>query len=570
MIRIIFIFLGITIACPNWSNAQSGAEESFLLNEVPKEQVYLHVNSTFLLGGEQLLYKFYCLNSNTYSLSNLSKVGWVVLVNSDHEVIFKHKLKLDQGQGYSDFLLPSNLPSGPYKILGYTNWMQNASENFFQQDIHVLNPYQEERKGMLLEEDTSGAVYNPEFGANQGLSLNLNKALFSHREEVVVSISNSEAVSGDFSVSIRHIDNFDKPYRMKSVDVNQTFPYANWDFSDTVILPELRGSLLAGRVLGKDGRPLKNRSLLLGIPGEKDQIKSVLVDENGRFIVSANHQLDDPEMFVQLSNHTKDDYSVILKESANTDFSSLMFDPLRINPALKDHILKKSIHNQIEHAFSASKRDRKPTLQNQEYFFDQELLKFNLDDYKRFTEVSQTFVEIIKYGRVKRNTDGTHSILVRNINTNGEFKLPALLIVDGIVVQDHDKLISFNAEKIESISLLRSRFFSGPEIYQGVVVVETKENDFPVEFRTDYIKSVKISATQQDKEYYNPIYSGVELDRIPDYRYQLLWDPQVAIKLNEYTFSFYTSDISGIFEINLEGFTSEGRPISLHKTFEVH
>lgn len=38
----------------------------------------------------------------------------------------------------------------------------------------------------------------------------------------------------------------------------------------------------------------------------------------------------------------------------------------------------------------------------------------------------------------------------------------------------------------------------------------------------------------------------------------------------ESTFSFYTSDVKGKFEISLEGFTSGGHPISLKQDFRVN
>ena len=92
---------------------------------------------------------------------------------------------------------------------------------------------------------------------------------------------------------------------------------------------------------------------------------------------------------------------------------------------------------------------------------------------------------------------------------------------------------------------------------------------FPLELRENYIKSAKILPYQKDKEYYNPNYAKEQLQRIPDYRYQLLWSPQVIMDQKENNLSFYSSDLDGVFEINLEGFSKEGKPISISKTFEV-
>ncbi|WP_348797951.1 hypothetical protein [Flavobacterium adhaerens] len=70
--------------------------------------------------------------------------------------------------------------------------------------------------------------------------------------------------------------------------------------------------------------------------------------------------------------------------------------------------------------------------------------------------------------------------------------------------------------------------------------------------------------------YFTPDYKDKSKnERIPDYRYQLLWIPQLNLPETKTPLSFYTSDVTGKFEINIEGFTENGIPISLTDTFEV-
>ncbi len=564
MIKKISIFLLVALALTNWSNAQTATNENFLQNEVSKEQVFLHVNSSLLFSGEKLLYKFYCLDSETNKLSDLSKIGWVILVNADREEIFQHKLNLEQGQAYSDFFIPSNLPSGAYKILGYTSWMQNAEENYFEQEIHILNPYQKENKGLNLEENPEVITQKRQNESSSHFQLNLNKKSFSNREEVVLNLDKPTGISGNFSISVRRIDNFNKPKRIKSTNFDELYRNVNWNFSDTLILPEVRGSLITGKVSAKD----YSKNLLISFPGEESQVNIVSVDESGRFSFTINNGVAVDELLMQILNYKQDDFSLELHRPAQPDFSLLDFRKPVVQTDFKDLILQKSVNNQIENAYSITKADRSVFPKDKGYFFNNELLLYNLDDYTRFPDVTQTFVEIIEYGRVKRNSDGTHSILVRNQNTNGEFTLPALLIVDGVVVQNHENLISVDAERIQSIGLLRSKFYFGPEIFQGVVVVESKEGGFPEEFREDYIKANKVITAQNKKRYYSPNYKNEDLERIPDYRYQLWWNPNASFK-NQNLLRFFTSDLDGKFEINLEGFTSEGKSISISKIFEV-
>ena len=99
--------------------------------------------------------------------------------------------------------------------------------------------------------------------------------------------------------------------------------------------------------------------------------------------------------------------------------------------------------------------------------------------------------------------------------------------------------------------------------------MKTKDGDFPEAFKDNSIKLQPINTTQNRKKYYNPDYQSENLERIPDYRYQLWWNPTGKFESEKDEFKFYTSDLTGEFEINLQGFTKNGKPISLKKYFKV-
>ncbi len=571
MLKKIYIILITFIGFANFSYAQKISDEKFFKNEIPKEQVYLHINSSLLFSGEKLLYKFYCNTIEQNKLSELSKVGWVLLVNSDKQIIFQHKLLLNNGQGYSDYFIPSNLASGSYKLLGYTSWMLNAEQNYFEQDISILNPYQQENKGLIFEESSTVRTNQKDLKtvSNSNLELKLNKQVFTTRDKVVLTVGNMNNIGNAVSISVRRLDSLNKPDRIKSINYNELYQHSNWDFSNSLKFPELRGSNIRGTVNLNDTSLINSKNIALSFPGDESQLKIVSLDEKGAFNFTMNTDPSSDELLMQIIGDTTANYSIQLDTPPAPDFKLLNFKKPIIQNNFWDNILVKSINIQIDNAYSATKADNTIFNTDNGYFFDQELIKFNLDEYKRFPDVYQTFIEVIENGRIVKNGDGSQSIMVRNKNTNGEFNLPALLIVDGIVLQNHDLLISYPSDKIQSIALIRSKYIFGPEIFQGVVVVETKTGDFPLELRENYIKSAKILPYQKDKEYYNPNYAKEQLQRIPDYRYQLLWSPQVIMDQKENNLSFYSSDLDGVFEINLEGFSKEGKPISISKTFEV-
>ena len=570
MLKKISIILFALTAFANFSYGQKVSDEK-VFNEIPREQVYIHVNSSLLFSGEKLLYKFYCNTTNENNLSEISKVGWVILVNSNKEIVFHHKLILNKGQGYSDYFIPSNLASGSYKLLGYTSWMLNAEQNYFEQDILIFNPFQKENKELISEEIVAVRAnkidLTPE--SNNSLELKLNKQVYTTRDEVKLSLYNNKNIVHTASISVRRLDSLNKPDRINSNNYKKFYQNIKWNFSNSFILPELRGSIISGIIKNNDSSSINFKNLALAFPGEVSQLNIVSIDTSGNFKFTLNSAPSNDEVLMQLLDNSKGDYSINLEMPPVPDLQFLNFSQTINQQYYSDNIRDKSVNIQIDNAYSSKKADRLYSIEEEGYFFNQELIKFNLDDYTRFPDVGQTFIEVIENGRIVKNNDGGHSIMVRNKNTNGEFNLPALLVVDGVVVQNHDLLFSYTSDKIKSIGISRSKYYFGPEIFQGVVVVETKTGDFPKEFREANIKSAKILTYQKEKEYYFPNYEKEELDRIPDYRYQLFWTPEVITDSKEYSLNFYTSDLEGIFEINMEGFSEDGKSISISKTFEV-
>ena len=73
------------------------------------------------------------------------------------------------------------------------------------------------------------------------------------------------------------------------------------------------------------------------------------------------------------------------------------------------------------------------------------------------------------------------------------------------------------------------------------------------------------------KNYFKQRYTldGENNQRISDYRRVLFWKPHVEVEGTDLHFEFYTSDLTGEFEVVLDGFTTYGKPISVYKTFIV-
>lgn len=562
------LFTGICsialLIAPGVAMAQNEPVRNF-----PQEKVYLHANSTLLFSGDYLFYKFYCLNQPENTLSQISKAGWVELIDGEGNTVFRHKLKLENGQANSHFFVPVSLPSGSYKLVAYTNWMTNLRNNYFSQDVFLINPYLKNSGDLGISKYPTVVLNKQEFignGSLGNLTLEVNKKKFSPREKVVLNLHNQLQSEASLSLSVRKLDSITKPERYTATNFSEQFQNLT-KATGEIVLPELRGTLISGRVSENNLDELINQSVILSFPGEEALTRISRIDEEGKFLFNLDETIYGEKVFLQILGK-EGDYRIKLDEIPKPDFSQLTFSEPVLNSSLEQSIINRSLDNQIENAYSQVKVGDYILKKDIPSLFGDRVLVFNLNDYNRFSDVQKTFVEVIQYAGIRKFA-GKNVISVRSKNPLMEFNNPALVIVDGVVVQDHQRLISYDANKISSIGVVRDKYFLGPEVFDGIVIVRTNEGDFPVEFQQNNLISTEITIPQMPANFYSVDYSQGDFSRIPDYRNQLIWAPAIYLGTKSEEISFYTSDVAGIFEIVLEGFTTKGIPISFKEIIVV-
>lgn len=105
----------------------------------PKEKLFLSFDKPNYKAGDTLWFKSFLLNGN-HTASTITDKIYVELFNDSSEFIGNRVIALNQGLGYGDFALKSNLPDGTYTIRAYSNWQQNfGSEYFFQKSFSIGN-----------------------------------------------------------------------------------------------------------------------------------------------------------------------------------------------------------------------------------------------------------------------------------------------------------------------------------------------------------------------------------------------------------------------------------------------
>lgn len=546
------------------------------------ENVFLHTNTTTLVTGETLYYKLYCLNPSNSKSSTISKIAYVELVESTKQNVFKHQIYLEKGTGHGDFFVPTTLKSGNYKLIAYTNWMLNkpASE-IFQLDIVILNPFEvsEKKDATTLRNEKIKSTnqldkqYNTE---NKNFSIQLNKKTFSNREKIELQIKylNEIPQKGNYSLSVKRVEDIGLKNQLTAKEYANTLIGSPRNVKlngKEIVLPELRGEMISGSIISKNGlSTVKNKIIALSIPGKSYAFKLVNTNESGKFIFNLDKAYYGTNVIIQIISDQLEDLTIQLDKSNLVDYSFLSFENgSTLDSDIRSNLQRRSIASQIQNAYYETKSDSIAKTLPPTSFFNSLGREYILDDFKRFPTLKETTIEVVTELYYKKDNNN-YSLFIRDHESKTDLQQPVLVLVDGLLIQDMNELFNYKTENIYKINFVPGGYYYGPKLFNGVINFTTKNNDYTSKLSGDYIIKPAILRPINPKTYYKQDYTDPsKYDRIPDYRYQLLWIPELTLENKENTISFYSSDVNGTFEIIVEGFTDKGIPISLKETIEV-
>ncbi|OAD92583.1 hypothetical protein A7A78_01360 [Aequorivita soesokkakensis] len=539
----------------------------------PKENVQLSINSNLLLAGELLQYKAYNLSAANKK-SSLSKVLYVSMRNENDSVVFSHKLKVENGTANGDFFIPSSLKTGIYRLIGYTNFSRNNSQDaFVERYIYVLNSFVKTEKIIGKSMDTVFLKKTPEFTPQENLKSQLgnqittDKTIYGYREKVTVNIENLPVNNrGNYVLSVRKMD----PIEISDKSTNST----KGKLSETFYIPELRGEIISGVVFSKtSNQPMPNKEVSLTIPGKDYVFKIAKTNSNGRFFFSVPEGYNAEKSIVQLNETPSEatNFNLVL-DKKDFDLGKKRASFLKLGTELKNWLQERSVQMQIENAYYDAKKDSILKNEMNLPFYNNLGTVFLLDDYTRFSTVKETFVEVVTLAAIRGSGSDSRFVVNNEYDPNGTANfnaIPPLVLMDGMQILNNEDLINYNAREIKSIRVINQPYRFGPKLFSGVIAVETKKGDFVPTKKEGYIEELNLPPAVKDKKYFRPDYSQKsENARIPDYRVQLLWKADFNPAENGGVVTFYTSDVAGTFEISLEGYSEEGSYLSSKSYFE--
>jgi hypothetical protein len=549
------------------------------------ESVFVHANAATFVTGETLLYKIYCLKSSDKTPSIISKIAYVELVDSNKKSVFKTKIALENSYGQGDYFIPTTLKTGNYKLVGYTDWMLNKStSDLFQIDIMIINPYKVEEKtastaavNNIQENLSASATENASKDniiTNENVKFNLAKKTFSNRELVDLKIESANPLfkDGAYSLSVRKIDNLPTAGQITATafSENRSNNILETENQQTkIVLPELRGEIISGKITAKNNADkVENIAVAFSLPGKSFAFKVVKTNSDGNFFFTIDKANYNANVAVQIIDDNASNYTISLDNLPEIDYSKLSFNSnANLSYTTKESLVNRSISSQVENAYYHKKTDNITKAPNYDAFYYSVAKEYILDDFTRFKTLKETMTEVAVEIYHKQKDDKVY-LHVNDPSIFPQLPEPALVLIDGLYLENQNELMTYNMKNVYKIEFIVGRYYVGSKSFNGLISFTTFDKDFKsTQTGSSIIKTTILRP--QSKKIYNKIdYTNLaDNARIPDFRNQLFWNPEV--RLNSDTNSFYTSDVTGTFELRLEGFAKNGTPISLKETIEV-
>lgn len=531
------------------------------------EQVILQSNADFYLSGESIFYKTICINTSNKETISLSKIIYVELINSQNISILKHKQVINNGISYNDFFIPTNTETGSYKIIAYTNLTKNKNE-YASRDLFIYNPYiafpEKFQEKTSSSEIVSASNYWQENAANSKIIA--NKKEFQKREKVVVNINDN--LKGNFILNVVKIDSIPTLINPKNNNLFEQTERSTLE-ENTASFPETRGEIFSGKITAKnEGDALEDKKIALSIPGENFDFKITSTDKSGNFHFLMDN-FNGEEAYFQVLEKNKENYKIELFENSKIKTNITERD-IKINPSYAKAFLKRSIANQIQNIYYHTKSDTVFAYKKSKPFYYGSDKEYILTDYNPQNTVKEIFIEIIPEVYVsKKEGKQVFGVYDYEVNSSNIY-YNTLVLVDGFLLQDVDEILTFDPAFFTKINFVNKGYFLNKYMFNGVVNLTTKDLNYTPKIEQDYIIKKTIERPQLAKRYFNVNYAKNSFEKIPDYRYQLCWEPNITEISSQKAFEFYTSDIPGNYKIQIEGITKNGEAVLMENYIRVN
>ncbi|MBQ9287266.1 MAG: hypothetical protein IJ212_02400 [Bacteroidaceae bacterium] len=506
---------------------------------------YLQVvtDRNLYITGERLYVSVRVVDDGQNPL-DMSKVAYVELCDKQKAHV-QFMIALKDGQGWGDVLLPATMHSGNYELSVYTSYMKNFGPDcFYRKNLGVVNlNFKSPEDNLVWEEGL------PSISVSSDYPIHTDKPIYGKRSQIKVQLPIE--CQGHATLSVRRLD-------MEMISEKPTPKVQSYvGEPSTDYLPEPEGHLLSVQAAEGTGSLAQ---VQLGVMGLNTHVADGKRFRGNEFLLPMygvyGHQhvalagFDSQNNLIPVT--IKSPYAQCLPGELPS--LKVKYDEMALKYRLLASQLQGSIVPQRDLQQRFTVEGREPS-----YIY-------NLSEYtpmKSIHEALVEFVEGIKYDKYK----GSYALFTTTEEFIGYSNQPALVLLDGVPVQDIDKLMEYDARRIHYILIYRGKYTFGDKVQEGVISFTTYSGELPSYQLTENERLYEYDFPQNRPSFNAEEYGNsteVSTER-PDFRSLLYWNPQVKGD----AVSFYSSDMTGKYEIELTTYNSLGEEKTYLGYFEV-
>jgi len=326
-------------------------------------------------------------------------------------------------------------------------------------------------------------------------------------------------------------------------------------------LPEIAGNIIIGK-LDKGNNKNNEITASISYPSKYTQYKGTSINQNGVGLFEFKKIYNDGQIILQVDSPYHK--SKLLLESPfysdrdlkNTSLLNEKINKIDLNNNYRDIQVQNYYNQKLTNQFS-------PIIADSTAFYGKADRVYLLDNYSRFATLEEVIREYVTPISLTKS-DGKFKLSVYDEATKQFFKEKPLLLLDGVVINDINKFLTYDPLKIRKLEVVSRLYFDGNNKYNGIINFTTYDGKMdgyeldPNAIVLDY------KGLQANRIYTAPVYdtqNQIE-NRLPDFRHLLNWTPSINIKGNEAKqISFFTSDSKGNFLISIQGISNKGIPV---------
>ena len=116
-------------------------------------------------------------------------------------------------------------------------------------------------------------------------------------------------------------------------------------------------------------------------------------------------------------------------------------------------------------------------------------LTYNLDEYRQFLTIREVLIEYVSCVR-NRKVDNVTKLFVRSEKNYFDNSWPAMVLIDGMPVNDIDRLLRYDARRIHYINIYGGKYTFGNGVYNGILSFITRSGrltNYPTEPNVQYL-----------------------------------------------------------------------------------